>query len=64
MALLWLRDNDPPRRRARSVRRLRRHRMTEPAPAPAGSGDPADRRSTTPVPAAGTPPAERSRDSR
>ena len=64
MALLWLRDNDLPRRRARSGRRLFRHRMAELAAARPGSGDPPTPRPTTPVPAAGAPPAERSRDGR
>ena len=64
MALLWLRDNDLPRRRARSVRRLCWLRLAELATARSPSGDSADRRPTTPVPPAGAPPAERSRDRR
>jgi hypothetical protein len=64
MALLWLRDNDPPRRRSRSVRRLGRLRITELATGRSPSDDSADRRPTTPDPAAGAPPAERSQDGR
>ena len=64
MALLWLRDNDLPRRRSRSVRRPFWLRMAVLAAALPGSGDSADRRPPTPVPAAGAPPAERSQDGR